>query len=707
MATKTAAKLQISMSFRDAGYERGLKKARRDTRRTQSAVQKMTPSLGGLGKAAAAAGVAFASAFAVRGAFRAGKELAALGSIAEETASKYNTVFGPAVSGVNDFLDEFAIKAGQTREEMQAVVSTTGAIVQGFGATQTESARFAEEITRVAADLASFNNVKGGTQETSRALQAALAGEREQIKRYGIVLREEDVVARALLTTGKERASQLSTLEKAQASLTLITEKAGVAIGDLDRTQDSAANTARRLSARFRQIKEDIAVSLLPVFSDLLELVVDNEKQIKQLASAFVREVRAFTQQAQTILSAAGVDFGVTAGAIGQLIGARLGLGIARGFQGMVRTFTSPIKQFLASAGLPGTADFLLETLNPGLAALEIAARAATESIEDAEAALFALSNPKLADDLALTTDNLLRMARVQPFSLAAPVDPDAPLFGRGTSRESDDDPATVYTKEQLAEMRRQADVAANVRRHVADAERDFFERRFARADFSDIGGQAFRGETIAADLDLGQLPDFPDDSAFKVDERLQLLTPEQQRQFIDGVPLDELTGELKSFGDQTKELMFGVGEDLVTGLIQGTLDMGDILKRAMIGFASRFILGPLSGALGIFSPSKITRGFGMDLGRGLAIGMDSMQAAVGAASERMATAALPVMPRTPALAFAGDGPAAVTELRTESPPVEVNVNALFDPYRESQSAGGQAFHRSAARTARQQGFRD
>ena len=69
------------------------------------------------------------------------------------------------------------------------------------------------------------------------------------MKRLGIILRQVDVDQRALTQTGKTHVKQLTDAERATATLALITDKAGVAIGDLDRTQESAANQARRLRA--------------------------------------------------------------------------------------------------------------------------------------------------------------------------------------------------------------------------------------------------------------------------------------------------------------------------------------------------------------------------------------------------------------------------------------------------------------------------
>jgi hypothetical protein len=80
-----------------------------------------------------------------------------------------------------------------------------------------------------------------------------------------------DVQQRALVNTGKESASQLTNQEKATATLQIITERAGFAVGDLARTQDTAAAKARIMTATLGETRDKIATALLPVVSFLVD----------------------------------------------------------------------------------------------------------------------------------------------------------------------------------------------------------------------------------------------------------------------------------------------------------------------------------------------------------------------------------------------------------------------------------------------------
>lgn len=262
MATVSLAKLAINVVADSKNAVKdlsGLEGTAKRLRKKFGTLEAGSISLGGaMATMAGAAGVGFAA-----------KQIFDLGSTVEETQSKFTTTFGAAGESVQDFIDDFGTLAGLTREQAQAVTSTTGAIAQGMGMAQQASADFAVTATELAGDLASFNNVP--IEETSRAIQAAVTGEREQLKQLGIVVRESDVQQRAMAESGKENAKALTQQEKAAATMALISERAGVAVGDLARTQDSAANRARQLGAQFGNVKEALSTALLPAFDVLLE----------------------------------------------------------------------------------------------------------------------------------------------------------------------------------------------------------------------------------------------------------------------------------------------------------------------------------------------------------------------------------------------------------------------------------------------------
>ena len=129
------------------------------------------------------------------------KSLFELGATVEETASKFEKTFGASTASVQQFIDSFGTLAGLSDEQAKAILGTTGSIVRGMGFAGDAAAEFSTQVVQLAGDLGSFNNIP--ITETSRAIQSALTGERESLKRLGIVILEADVQKQALATTGK------------------------------------------------------------------------------------------------------------------------------------------------------------------------------------------------------------------------------------------------------------------------------------------------------------------------------------------------------------------------------------------------------------------------------------------------------------------------------------------------------------------------
>ena len=210
-------------------------------------------------------GATVVAAFSLRALVGFTRQMFRIGAASEETASKVEEVFGSErAAQLDTFLARFARMAGLTRTEGRDMLANFGAVFQGAGLAADASADLAEQAVRMAADFQSFHDVP--IAETFAAIRSGATGEAEPLKRFGIVLRAVDVDARALANTGKRTAKELTEQERVVARMQLIFEKAGAAVGNLEKTQGSTANRTRSVITWFRQLREDLAVGLLPVF---------------------------------------------------------------------------------------------------------------------------------------------------------------------------------------------------------------------------------------------------------------------------------------------------------------------------------------------------------------------------------------------------------------------------------------------------------
>ena len=191
---------------------------------------------------------------------------------AQEVISKYDVVFSDmgdaSEEAAQRFADSFDL-AGATAKEM---LSNTGNLLQGMGATREESLRLSLQVNTLAGDLASFTNNAGGSKVASEALTKALLGEREQMKTLGIAILETDVQARVAKNGQNELQGTALKLARAQATLQLITEQSKNAIGDYARTQDSSSNIQKRAAESTKELQIAVGTALNPAVTIMADL---------------------------------------------------------------------------------------------------------------------------------------------------------------------------------------------------------------------------------------------------------------------------------------------------------------------------------------------------------------------------------------------------------------------------------------------------
>lgn len=183
---------------------------------------------------------------------------------AQETFSKYDVVFEGMGEQSEEAAQRFAKAfdlAGVTAKDM---LSNTGNLLQGFGATKKESLEMSEAVNTLASDLASFTNYSGGAKGASEALTKALLGERESAKGLGIAILESDVQVELARKGQQGLTGEALKLAKAQATLEIITRQAKNSIGDYSRTSDSASNTLKRAKESTLELKVALGTQLNP-----------------------------------------------------------------------------------------------------------------------------------------------------------------------------------------------------------------------------------------------------------------------------------------------------------------------------------------------------------------------------------------------------------------------------------------------------------
>ena len=218
----------------------------------QSAVKEISRAEGSFGKLGAAGKIAGASlaGFAAAGAaaFAAfSYDSLKKASDLNETLNKSRVIFGDASKAVEAFAASANTSLGQTKQQAIDAAATFGIFGQAAGLSNDALSTFSTSLVSLSADLASFSNTS--PEEAITALGAALRGENEPIRRYGVLLDDAALKAKASAMGIYEGTGALTQQQRVMAAYQLILQQTKNAQGDFSRTADGMANQMRILQA--------------------------------------------------------------------------------------------------------------------------------------------------------------------------------------------------------------------------------------------------------------------------------------------------------------------------------------------------------------------------------------------------------------------------------------------------------------------------
>lgn len=189
-----------------------------------------------------------------------------------ETTSKVGELFGASADEVMAWSKTTADSIGQSQQAALDGAATFAIFGKAAGLSGQELVSFSTDFVELASDLASFNNTS--PEEAILAIGAALRGESEPLRKYGVLLDDASMRNKALqlgiISTTKEA---LTPQQKVLAAQALIYEQTSAAQGDFARTSDGLANQQRILKARLVDTGTELGTKLLPLALQLVEKV--------------------------------------------------------------------------------------------------------------------------------------------------------------------------------------------------------------------------------------------------------------------------------------------------------------------------------------------------------------------------------------------------------------------------------------------------
>jgi hypothetical protein len=346
------------------------------------------------------AAVAFAGLAA--GGVVIGKQLVDAASDLNEVTSKTEVIFGDAADAVFKFAENAGSAFGQSERAALDAASNFGTFGKSAGLTGDALSAFSTDLVGLSSDLASFANTS--PEEAAQALGAALRGESEPLRRYGVLLDAATLQQKALEMGIYDGSGALDAQQKILAANAVIFEQTTDAQGDFARTSEGVANQQRILAAQFENVKARLGQALLPAFASFLGFITDKViPGVERFVNIFQEEgIGGIVKRIGQSLPAIQEKLSQYGQALVDWIGPRIGPALEK-----LGEFAGRVGNWLIDTGLPLLWEKLQEL---GSALVEWIGPRIGPAVEQIGRWIAALAQWLIDDGLPLMVDKLIQL---------------------------------------------------------------------------------------------------------------------------------------------------------------------------------------------------------------------------------------------------------------------------------------------------------
>ena len=252
------------------------KQLNKSTQAVNKSVKTQQGAFTALGKTLKGVGIIAAGVMAVR----FGASMIKMASSAEEMRGKSSVVFGQFADDVRSQLEDFGNIVGRSTFELEGMASSIQDTFVPMGFARGEAAKLSIELTKLAVDVASFNNASD--MDTMRAFQSALVGNHETVRRFGVIITEATLQQELQRMGITKNSKDVDNASKVQARMNLILAGTTDAQGDAERTSGSFANSMKALSGAFEELVVEAVLPALPALASFVQAMTNATVETKE-----------------------------------------------------------------------------------------------------------------------------------------------------------------------------------------------------------------------------------------------------------------------------------------------------------------------------------------------------------------------------------------------------------------------------------------
>ncbi|MFW9180590.1 hypothetical protein ACOI9H_01680 [Corynebacterium striatum] len=189
----------------------------------------------------------------------------------EQSVGAVNAVFGEQADVVMKSAEAAAQSVGLSSAEYANMAALMGSQLQNMGIESDQVAGKTEELISLGADMAAMYG--GTTADAVSAISSLLRGERDPIERYAVGIKQADINARLAADGLSGLEGEAARQAETQATLSLLFEQSGNALGTFSRESETVAGQQQRATAEWQNAKAALGEQLLPYVTKGAEML--------------------------------------------------------------------------------------------------------------------------------------------------------------------------------------------------------------------------------------------------------------------------------------------------------------------------------------------------------------------------------------------------------------------------------------------------
>jgi len=269
--------LTAKISADITNFEKNLDKA---MRQTDSFTQQLTQKLDKVGDSFINVGKKVSVLSAV--VLAAGVASYKMAADFEDAMGASDQIFNDSSDEITDWAKNLKSQYGIAKTEALTMANTMGAMLKNIGQlTESEASKQAAMLVELSGDLAAMFG--GSSQDAARALTGALKGNNTMLDNYGMGVNDATVKLKAFELGLMGAKGEMSLQVKQAATLALIMEQSGDAMGQAAREAEGGSGSMRRFTTEIKNLSTSLGEILLPIITPIISKVALFAKSLNEL----------------------------------------------------------------------------------------------------------------------------------------------------------------------------------------------------------------------------------------------------------------------------------------------------------------------------------------------------------------------------------------------------------------------------------------